>query len=523
MSVGVPKIVYGSRIGKTTQLRFGGFDRSDAAGESGISVMENMSSDRWPLLTVRSTRKTLAQMRTPNGLIAGNRLYWVDGDTLYREGEAVAQLRDGRKRLAFLAHRLIIFPDKAIFNEQTGELEQMEAEWQGKASIGDGTYVGIDAKGNTIRADGVDWAKIFRVGDGVTISGSTVETNNKTSVIREIEGNELRFYENCFDSEEDAELTISRKIPDLDFIFTHGNRLWGCKDDTICCSKLGDPCNFLVFDGLSTDAWEVSTGSAGSFTAAVSYRGYPCFFKEEMIYKIYGDRPGNFQTVGSASMGVAAGSADSLAVAAETLFYHHRTGIMAYTGGIPQSVSAPFGDMELTGAAGGSDGVKYFVSARDRAGNHHLMAFDTRHNLWHREDDLQCLSMAKWDGGLYAIAGGGLQLISGSSQLQDVAKEMFFRSCVELGDFTDGTTDRKGVSKLRLRIEAEEAAELTVSIQLDSDGIWRPLQWIKGGVKRSWTVPIVPIRCDHFRIRIEGSGEWTLHAATMERYTGSDR
>ena len=80
----------------------------------------------------------------------------------------------------------------------------------------------------------------------------------------------------------------------------------GCgaaKGDTVYASKLGDPFNWNVFDGLSTDSYAVDVGSAGDFTACCSYLGYPCMFKEEHIYKVYGDKPSNFQVMGSASWG----------------------------------------------------------------------------------------------------------------------------------------------------------------------------------------------------------------------------
>ena len=68
----------------------------------------------------------------------------------------------------------------------------------------------------------------------------------------------------------------------MDFICENENRLWGCKEDTIYSSKLGDPFNWNVFDGLSTDSYAVNVRIDGDFTACCSYLGYPVFFKEEI-------------------------------------------------------------------------------------------------------------------------------------------------------------------------------------------------------------------------------------------------
>ena len=67
-------------------------------------------------------------------------------------------------------------------------------------------------------------------------------------------------------------------MPELDFLCENENRLWGCKGDTIYASKLGDPFNWNVFDGVSTDSYAVDVGSAGDFTGCFAYRGYPVFF-----------------------------------------------------------------------------------------------------------------------------------------------------------------------------------------------------------------------------------------------------
>ena len=158
----------------------------------------------------------------------------------------------------------------------------------------DGTYAGEEAKGNTVFCEtaGFDWSDYFNPGDGVTISGASAEGNNKTAVVREIEDGALRFYENCFVTGGGSQsVTVKRAVPDMDFLCENENRLWGCKGDTIYACKLGDIFNWNVFDGVATDSYAADVASTGDFTACASYLGYPCFFKEEHIYKVYGDRP----------------------------------------------------------------------------------------------------------------------------------------------------------------------------------------------------------------------------------------
>ena len=353
--------------------------------------MKNMTGDYYPLLSPRKRRYIVRRLGKPNGFYAKDGLYWVDGTGFYVNGEKKGDVTDGRKQMTGIGAYIIILPDKKYYNHLTDEFGDMEAGWNGSADIQDGTYAGEKAEANTIHAAGANWEDVFKVGDAVAISGCAKHPeNNKTIIIREIEGDYLRFYENSFTigdgGDTESALELKREMPEMDFICENENRLWGCKGDSIYASKLGDPFNWNVFDGVATDSFAVDVGSAGDFTACCSYLGYPCMFKEQNIYKVYGDRPSNYQVMGSASLGVEAGSHGSLAIAGEVLFYLSRAGIAAYSGGIPQSISAPFGTERYMDAVGGSDGIKYYVSMKDVSGVWTLFVYDTRTGLWHKED-----------------------------------------------------------------------------------------------------------------------------------------
>lgn len=215
---------------------------------------------------------------------------------------------------------------------------------------------------------------------------------------------------------ETGELSVSRTVPDLLFVCENENRLWGCDKTTIYASKLGDIFNWNVYEGLATDSYSVDTGSAGSFTACISFLGYPIFFKEDHIYKVYGSIPTNFEVMGSATLGVAAGSDRSLAIAGEILFYHSRAGIMAYSGGIPQPVGAAFGVERFEDAVGGSDGLKYYVSMAGKDGAYLLYVYDTQRGAWHIEDATQSTHFARCAGNLYLLDEGGNIWITGNIQ-----------------------------------------------------------------------------------------------------------
>ena len=78
-----------------------------------------------------------------------------------------------------------------------------------------------------------------------------------------------------FTTTQNTPITISRKMPKMDFVIESNNRLWGCRygenndGDTvneIYCSKQGDFKNWQCFEGVATDSYVASCGTDGEWT-----------------------------------------------------------------------------------------------------------------------------------------------------------------------------------------------------------------------------------------------------------------
>jgi hypothetical protein len=237
--------------------------------------------------------------------------------------------------------------------------------------------------------------------------------------------------------------------------------------------------------------------------------------------------------MGSATMGVKAGSHKTLAVAGETLYYLSRAGIVAYGGGVPENISKAFGTDRYTGGAGGSDGLKYHVVMRRTDTNipEHFV-WDTRRAMWPREDTEAAAGFAFSDGELWMLAENGKLMGLGLTDAPNGASvEEHMMSFVETGDFVEKDPNRKGTSKLQLRGELGDETMLTVKIKFDSgrpgspsdtQGGWETVAKLITTAKRSWYLPIIPRRSDHFRLRFEGIGEWRLYSLVRENYSGSE-
>ena len=516
----LPALPNSDSLRKQMQVKFEGYDHNLGASDGSIWDMKNMCGDLYPMLSPRPERIKIRTLTTPNGIGAKDGLFWVDGTSLYFDGNNVGTVENSKKTFAVLGAYIAIFPDKAYYNTVTNEFGSLEATWTGSASFQDGTYAGESAASNSIVTTGSPFP--FEVNEAIVISGSSQSGNNKTAIIREISDDKktLRFYENSFTNTGAENITLKREVPDLDFLCENENRLWGCKGDTIRCSYLGNPFIWDNYDTVSTACFAVDVGSAGDFTGCISYLGYPVFFKEEKIYKVYGDKPSNFQVMSSASLGVEAGSGASLAIAGERLFYLARTGIVSYAGGIPESVYRAFGTEDYHNAVAGSDGRRYFVSMQDVDGVYSLFVYDTETNLWHKEDDWNPVGFA-WDGGLYMLGADGNMWLDGRSRPVEGTPEGNFESMVEFNDFVDESPDRKGYLTFQLRVELDEGTEMQLYMRLDS-GQWEKIQDMTASRKRTFLVPIVPRRCDHIRLKIEATGMWRLWAMTRNRYAGSE-
>ena len=324
-------------------------------------------------------------------------------------------------------------------------------------------------------------------------------------------------------------ITISRKMPNMDFVVESENRLWGCRYGTavngevvneIYASKLGDFRNWNCFMGLSTDSYAASVGTDGQFTGAIAHLGYPLFFKENFVHKVYGNYPANFQVQTTACRGVQRGSSGSLAIVNEKLFYKGRNGICVYDGSLPAEASYALGNEAYTEAVGGSHGNKYYVSMKDVAGGWHLFVYDTAKGMWHKEDSFHANCFCSCRNEMYAIDADSKQIIAmlGSGTPDDAPVPWM----VETGELALSSPDMKYLSRMNIRMSMEIGAKADFYVQYDLSDVWVYVCAISGTNLRSFSIPIRPRRCDHLKLRIVGEGVATIYSITKIIEQGSE-
>ena len=392
------------------------------------------------------------------------------------------------------------------------------------------TWVSIATTYVKISCTGI--GKAFSQYDGITISGiqkASVVDLSGSAIVWE-KGDDFIVVVGILDevttqTVAEGAITVERHMPDMDFVTEAGNRLWGCKYgvadngeivNEIYASKLGDFKNWNCYMQVSTDSWFASVGTDGPFTGAVTHLGYPVFFKESCLHKVYISSSGAHQIQDTACRGVQKGCDKSLAIVNEVLYYKSRKAVCAYDGSLPVEVSSALGDVQYSDAVAGGQGNYYYISMKDSEGVYHMFCYDTAKGMWFREDNTQADAFCSCDGEMYYIdhADGYIKTVSGGSESVDWM--------AETGMIGITYPDQKYISRLLLRMALEIGATVTISAQYDSSGVWEQVGVINGASPRSFLVPIRPKRCDHMRLRLEGYGGAKVYSITKTIEQGSD-
>lgn len=534
--------------------------------------MGNMTGDYFPVLSPRRKRRICHTFERPHGIYGKNKLLWVDGTSLYYNGARVGTVEDNDKTFIGMAAYVVILPDKIILNTHDLTMRSMNHSF---STVGRVTYTLTDINGiDYVYTEGISppeqptngqywldinlsppllkqyaeytgawvlvgvtYVKISAIGigvgfndyDGVNISGAYDEKFNRDFIVKKVNADYIVVQEILDKTQtQETPLLIKREAPDMDFITECNNRLWGCSSakHEVYCSKLGDPYNWKAYEGLATDAYAATIGSDGDFTGLAAHMGYVLFFKENAIHKVMNVNP-PFQISEIPARGVQKGSEKSLCTVGEHLFYKAINDVMIYSGAIPTPISEALGRETYNNAIGGSDGSKYYVSMQDANDTYHMFVYDLSTGMWHREDNTharwftRCLSDSFYvgtDNRLYAITNNDVAkgFVNGTEELN-------FGWFVETGDVLATTPDYKYVSKVQMRLEMDAGSSVKVWFLYDSTGEWEERFIINNNtVKKSYTIPIIPRRCDHYRMRITGIGDVRIYTVSKVLAQGSE-
>ena len=570
-------IPYQSRVRtqKSYIRGFRGLDRREQMTEGAFFDMKNMSGHRAPMIASRKERGEVpysgAKVREIMSLdvhigdrIENGALVALCDDRLrafYKENGEIktvnlfntSTLSEGEKTFVVSGTKVYFFPDNISYDLMDRSVEKLDTSVSFPlGALDDGYYEAVLESCDMDGAD-ADEASPYRrlkiniyslisggkgeyrssaafsssisAGDTVEISGlEGVEAISCFNIVSIPAGREsLVIASDMAFTQSTGTLTVSRSVPQMDYVVAAGNRLWGCRYgldaygncvNEIYASALGDAKNWNKLEGVSTDSWKVSVGAPGAYTGAVCIDGSPVFFKEDAVIKIYGDYPQQFTLSESVQRGIEMGSAKSAAFVNDVLYYKTADGIVRYDGGVPVNVDRALGDEVYKNAVAGSCGNKYYVSMENEAGERILFVYDTVSGTWHKEDSISIKGFCRCRGDLYFLADtdGETRILSVSASEGLIPEGDFEWMCESSPEGYD-TPDRKYVRSIQIRLDCTDEGECDVFIEYDSNGKWRMIESIRGE-KSPQTVRIRPHRCDSFKIRLSGRGECAVRSVT---------
>ena len=553
-----------------TENAFGGYRHGVRVPFGEWREMTNMSATHYPALSVRTPRGVYATPTAARGLARYDTLLYVDGADLVVNGVHIdlSLADDGKeKTLVRMGAYVIVLPDKRYVNladlSDYGAIEAhvTASEVEIAPCRADGTYYdrvvvspaepAIPAKGESLawldtsraphalleysailsgfvelektylRVCATNIGSPFSAGDGVRFSGISEDADGYYTLVL-CERDALVVAAPPMAATTLSTLTLSREMPEMDFVTEAGNRLWGCRYgvakngevvNEIYASALGDFRNWHVFDGLASDAYVCGVGSDGAFTGAATYLGTPVFFKERFLHRVLGSYPATYGVASTPIQGVKKGSEKSIALLGDALLYHGDAGVYLYDGSLPRLVSDALGTRRFECAAAGTLGEKYYVSMRDSAdGAWNMFVYDASRDLWHREDDTKATCFCEVRGELYFIDGAGRIMTVGGSGTPETGNVPFL---LESGVIGLDDPARRYLSRIHVRMALGACSRVTISAQYDSTGEFYELFSTRSRTFRGYTAILRPRRADHLRLRIEGEGDVKIFAMTL--------
>lgn len=586
---------------------FGGYNHNLRINEGEFYDMKNLTTDYYPLFGVRPRRGIVAELKKPQGIFGCEKIVYVDNNVLYYDQSLVCELKekyaDRERYFVKIGAQLCVFPDKLLYNTLTEAVEEMENEvittsapvftlckLDGTVFNDSNTYTGdtepsnetyrywIDTRENTVvikmwSENTAEWVSIgttyvkvsspgigkgFKQYDAVDFSGVDSRTEiyndydfNISNILYEVSDDYvviIGFINKAFTNSQN--ITLKRKVPDMDFVAEMDNRIWGCSSNNheIYACKLGDPKNWKCFMGLVSDSYTATIGTDGDFTGCINYMGTVFFFKDNGVHSVFGSKPADFQINWKPLRGVQLGSEKSLVVLNEYLFYKSRDGICVFDGSSPENVSSAFGKDVYYDAVGGAFKDKYYVCMRNTEYEYFMFSYDSKKNLWIKEDSTIAQGFAYANGGLYLINEENiLQVINNEAIYTKIfpnhttldEKYLYPNISVYPGDIVSGELENtiewsattgefglespnsKYIKRFILRGVIDVNASLKVEVMYDSSGVWEQVIQYYAKRKGSIDIPLKVRRCDHMQLRFSGKGEAKIYSLTKESEEGS--
>ncbi|MBQ9980177.1 MAG: hypothetical protein IJP23_03875 [Oscillospiraceae bacterium] len=415
------------------------------------------------------------------------------------------------------------------------------AKWKdfiGQAMWENGNFIGTnfyDMKFDLYMSAGTvaDFRDYFTAGDAVTVAGCAAAPENSVDKVTLLEVQEKTLVFDCAFTPVAAEtalVTVTRQVPDLDFICQCGDRLCGVSNAlendvydeetgtfvtvpqrAVYVSAAGNPERFWKIGDSDSRA----VASMDDFTGCAGFSGDALFFKEAAMYRLAGLGSNSRRLYAYDVEGVQKGSHKSLCVVNEVLYYKGCHGVYAYSGASPKLISGAFGQMRFTNAAAGTDGLRYHVAMTDGDGQRSLFVYDSAHHCWLREDAGDIKGFTRRGSVLYMLSGDTVYSGGGVGSAAGVQWQM------EWPVWGDEIFAFKNYRRVFLELTLGEGADFEVLLSENGGEFSRVFRSERSG-EHTISLPVKNNRCKTLSLKLQGSGDCCVKRLGREFFTGSE-
>jgi len=562
---------------------FAGYRHRLKIEEGELYDCKNLSTAEYPLLANRKKRGRVCALSKPGGIMAKDKLAWLDDGRLFYGGEAtkLTGMSEGEKQLVSMGAYICVFPDKLYYNTaDENDYGSMEAHYSSTGAVSfslcqaDGSEhkkpvlsetepespenaaLWIDSSGekHVLRQWSAalgEWIeisqvytrlgfgsygeipKLFKVNDGISIKGAAVEKLNGSCIITALGGDgehtDYIVVAGLLDEalvQEEGSVSVERTVPEMDFVIECRNRLWGCRYGM----SEGENLNEIYCCALGDFRnWRQYMGLASdSWTASVgsdgAWTGAVNFMGYPTFFKENRIHRVSISPYGAHQITetVCRGvqkGSEKSIAVVNETLFYKSRGDICAWQG-----GFPSSVSEALGD------VSYGEAVAGAVADCYYISMKKAGGPWQLfvYDVKRALWIKEDELQVDCFAALGEELYALSGKLlyalrgSEGEEESFVSWMAESGILYYQYPDRKYLSRYNFRLQMEEGAEMDIYIQYDSSGLWERKGRIKFKGTGTVTVPIRPRRCDHMRIRLEGKGEFRLFSIAKILSIGSD-
>ena len=162
---------------KHQTMRFAGVNYGDGVADGELENSRNVTSERFPCLSPRAGRSREGEHESATAVYYKNGQFVVNGTELLYNGEVIANVTEGKKQFASVNTKVVIFPDKIMYDTATGVVRRLSAVYTAQPSAAEFT----DKKTITVHQGAYHDVVVGRgnIGGAVSNDDLTMRPNDK--------------------------------------------------------------------------------------------------------------------------------------------------------------------------------------------------------------------------------------------------------------------------------------------------------------------------------------------------------